>query len=244
MSDALLIQANLRKKVGTGPARNLRAAGYVPAVVYGKGEESKLIVISQREANILYGESQMRSAVVNIKMENKSYDVFPKQFSLHPVTDSVEHVDFMFVSDKTTELRINVPIKLKGKDKSIGIKKGGVMNIVFRALPCKVEKDKVPPYIEIDVSKMEIGVTLRFKDIVLPEGIKLLIKDLNQTFLRLTGKKKIVEEAEIKAPSTEVEEGETGKAAAESDTKDIAAKDGEKKAISPALEDTKKKEKK
>ena len=250
MSDALLIQANLREKVGTGPARSLRVAGYVPAVVYGKGEESKLIAISQREASILYRESQIKSAVVNMKIDDKSYNVFPKQFSLHPVTDVVEHVDFMFVSDKTTDLRMNIPVKLKGKERSIGIKKGGVMNIVFRALPCRVIKDKVPPYIEIDVSKMDVGITLRLKDIVLPEGVELLIKDLNQTFLRLTGKRKIVEEAKIKAPSAEAGEGEADKTSAEGDTKETATKegaateDGEKKATSSASGDTEKKENK
>ena len=203
MSDTLLIQANLREKVGTGPARSLRATGNVPAVIYGKGEESKLFSMSQKEADMLYNQSQVRSAIVNIKIGDKIYVALPKQFSVHPVTDSVEHIDFMFVGDQIKKVRINIPIRIKGKEKSMGIKKGGVLNVVFRSIPCKVEKDKIPPFIEIDVSGMDVGVTLQLKDITFPAGVKLLIKDLNHTFLRLTGKRKVVEEAEIKAPTAE-----------------------------------------
>ena len=222
MSDSLLIQANLREAVGSGATRSLRATGYVPAVVYGKGEDTKLISITQKEADLLYNKSRVNTAMVKLKLDSKDYDVFPKQFSLHPVTDYVEHIDFMFVSEKSTDLQMNVPIKLKGKDKSPGVKKGGVVNMVFRSLPCRVARDKVPSCIEVDVSKMDVGITLRLKDISLPEGVKLLIKDLNQTFLRLTGKRKVIEEVKIKEPGAESEEASTE--SAESETKEAEEK--------------------
>ncbi|NRA74004.1 MAG: 50S ribosomal protein L25/general stress protein Ctc [Rickettsiales bacterium] len=231
MSDSLLIQANLREKVGTGATRSLRGSGYVPAVVYGKGEETKLISISQKEAETLYNKSRIKTAMTKLKLADKDYNVFPKQFSLHPVTDSVEHVDFMFVNEKAKELRIRIPVSVKGKEKCPGIKKGGLLNIVFRSLPCKVVKDKVPSCIEIDVSKMDVGITLRLKDIILPEGVSLLIKDLNQTFLRLTGKRKVIEEAEIAAP------GEEGEATDET----TEAKGDEAKSAAPDTENKDKK---
>ena len=229
MSDALLIQAHLREKAGTGPSRSLRVAGNVPAVMYGKGEETKLVSIAQKEADMLYEKSQVRSATINIKLNGKDYVVLTKQFGLHPVTDSVEHIDFMLVSDAVKELRINVPIRIKGKEKSAAIKQGGVLNLVFRSLPCRVEKDKIPPYIEIDITEMEVGLTLRLRDIKLPDGVKLLTKDLGQTFLRFTGKKAIVEEAAIKASEASAS-ADAGKAAkpsdkdAGADKKDAAAK--------------------
>jgi large subunit ribosomal protein L25 len=229
MSDALSIQAQLREKAGTGPSRSLRVAGSVPAVIYGRGEESKLVSISQKEADMLYEKSQVRSATVNLQVGGQSYIALPKQFSLHPVTDAVEHVDFMFV-DGTPELQINIPIRIKGKERSVALKQGGVINLVFRSLACRVTKDKIPPYIEIDISDMPIGTTLRLKDINLPSGVKLVTKDLNQTFLRFTGKKKIVEEAEIKTPEAEAAAATEGAKAADKDAggKEAAAS-GDKK---------------
>jgi large subunit ribosomal protein L25 len=221
MSDALLIQAQPRERAGTGVARSLRMAGNVPAVVYGKGEESKLISISQKEADMLCHVSQLRSATVNIRLGDKNYVALPKEFTLHPVTDLVEHVGFMLVGDAVSEIQIDIPIRIKGKEKSPGIKKGGILNLVFRSLPCKVVKDKIPPYIEIDVSSMEVGVTLQLKDIILPEGVKLLLKDLNPTFLRLTGKRAVVE--------SKATEGQVSSADGATEAKEGQAKPDDKK---------------
>jgi len=225
MSDALVIQAHLREKAGTGPSRSLRVAGNVPAVMYGKGEETSLISIAQKEADMLYQKSQTRSATIDIELKGKHYVALPKVFSLHPVTDSVEHVDFMLVADAAKELRINIPIRIKGKEKSSVTKQGGVINLVFRSLPCRVEKDKIPPYIEIDITEMQVGTTLRLRDITLPDGVKLLIKDLGQTFLRFTGKKAAVEEVEIKAPDAATVTADAAKAAAKPSDKDAGAAD-------------------
>ena len=221
MNNTLLINGNLREKVGTGASRDLKRKGYVPAIIYSKGEESKLISIAQKEANTLYNNFQIKSMLINLKIEDKNYYVLPKHFSLHPVTDAVDHIDFIF-TDKVSELKMHIPVRLKGKDKSIGIKKGGVVNLVFKTLSCKVLKDNIPQYIEVDTTEMDIGIILTLKDIVLPIGVELLTRDLNQTFLRLTGKKKIIEEAEIKAPTEKGESTEEGEATTET----TATKDG------------------
>jgi large subunit ribosomal protein L25 len=226
MSDALLIQAQPREKVGTGPTRSLRMAGNVPAVIYGKGEETKLISIPQKEADMLCHQSQLRSATINVKVGDKNHVVLPKEFSVHPVTGSVEHVDFMFVGDSVSEIQINVPIRLTGKEKSPGIKQGGILNLVFRSLICKVSKDKIPPYIEIDASEMEVGLTLRLSDVALPEGVSLLTKDLGQTFLRLTGKRKVVAALEEGAAEESSDAKEAGK---ESDDKKVEGDQKDKK---------------
>jgi len=239
MNDALLIQGDLREQSGTGPSRSLRLAGRVPAVVYGKGQELKLFSISQKEADALYNNFQIKSAIINVKIGDASHAVLPKEFSLHPVTDSVEHVDFIFV-DQATSIQIKIPVRIKGAAKSIGIKKGGLVNLVFRALPCRVSKDNIPPYIEIDITEMDIGVILTLKDITLPEGVKLLSKDLNQTLLRLTGKRKVVEEVESKEPTAEGEAAADGAPAEGS----AAKAGGDEKSAAPAAEAGKKKDKK
>jgi large subunit ribosomal protein L25 len=233
MSDTISIQGTLRLKSGTGAARSLRLKGEVPAVIYGNNQQTLCLSIPHEDAEALYHDFQLSAKVVQITLDGKQYAALPKQFSVHPVTSKVEHADFLYTGTTSHPIKIKIPVKLKGKNVAPGIKKGGVINLVFRSLPCRVPSDKVPPFIEIDISKAEVGLTLTLADLNLPPNVKLMMPNMSQTLLRMTGKRKVVEELEIAKPeSAEAAAAGTGegsaKTAASTDTAKEKAADSKK----------------
>lgn len=202
MTDTISIQGTLRAESGTGPARSVRRNGFVPVVVYGKGQHNIHMALPQPEVEELYISSRLGTRLIDIHVDGQKHTVLPKQFSVHPVTGSVMHVDFMFAEYSDT-MKVKIPVKLKGKDKSPGIKKNGVINLVYKSLPCRVFRDSIPPCIEIDVSNADVGFSMTLADIQLPQDVKLLMPNMNQTLMRLTGKRKVIEEIEIKKPEGE-----------------------------------------
>jgi large subunit ribosomal protein L25 len=202
----LSMKANFRDSVGTGSARALRREGRVPCVVYGNGKEAKAISLSSKDVDTICHRFDVMTNVVHLEVDGKVSKVLTKQISVHPVTDQIEHVDF-FAIDEAKNFRVEVPIKITGKEKSVEIKRGGVVNMAKRFLKCEVNKDNIPESIAIDVSEIKMGAPFSLRDIKLPSGVQLVDKDLNQTILKVTGKrsKSMMEE---EAPTAEGESTE------------------------------------
>jgi len=186
----LSIKADIREKVGTSAARAIRRSGNVPGIIYSQGQEGVTIAMSSKDMSMICNRFDVMTSVVNIDVDGKNYKVLPKQISLHPVTDEIEHADFIAI-DNLSEITINVPISVVGRDKSVEIKRGGVVNMAKRFLKCVVKKDSIPRSIEIDVEKVRMGVPVSLKDVHLPAGVTLVDKDLKQTVLKVTGKRAI-----------------------------------------------------
>ena len=195
---SLEINATVRDKVGTGPARLLRTQGLIPCIIYGVSIAPIAVSMSKKEAELLANRFSALTTVVNISTESGKYRALPKHIHLHPVTDVVEHIEFLIISDK--ELEIKVPLKIVGTDKSPGIKRGGVINIT----KCMVSPDKIPDVITIDISDMHIGTVVMLQDLNFPEGARPVDKNLTQTILRLSGRKAIqFEEAKTEGAAAE-----------------------------------------
>ena len=192
---ALSLKATIREKTGKGPARVLRRAGLVPAIMYGKGHKEVMITVVSRDIELLYSKFAYLSTPVEIELDGKKYHMLPKAVLKHPVTDEVEHADFVFLN-KGEKVNVKVPLLFTGRDKSVGLKRGGVLNIVLRNLDLIVDANDVPNVVEVNISDLKIGAAVRFKDIVLPKGAKSSITDPNYTIAKVVGKKAAKEEDE------------------------------------------------
>ena len=104
MSEALELAAEMRQEFGTGPARELRRSGKVPAIIYGKGKDALAISIEEKEITKHYRKSGFISTVINIKIGTKAHKVLPKAVELHPITDIVRHVDFVYLDNKSQRM--------------------------------------------------------------------------------------------------------------------------------------------
>ena len=119
------LDAVVRDRAGKGVARQLRAKGRVPAVIYGDSKEPTLISLDGNTINLQYRRGHMGTAIGTLNVDGTKHMVIARDVSLHPVKDTVEHVDFLRVSDKT-RITVSVPLHVIGQDKSPAILKKAI----------------------------------------------------------------------------------------------------------------------
>lgn len=174
MSEVVALSAEVRESLGTGGARALRRTGMVPAVIYGAGKKHLNISVEEKEITKLYRKAGFTSSVIQLEIGEKKHKVLPQAVELHPITDIVRHVDFVYLEGK--HQKVKVPLVFEGKEKSLGVKRGGFFNIVRRSLSLLCPVGDIPKNIVIDVNNMYIGQSIKAASIKLPEGCQLLDK--------------------------------------------------------------------
>jgi large subunit ribosomal protein L25 len=127
--DTYELKAEAREQVGKGSARAVRRNGQIPAVIYGDKQPPLAIALSWKDIYYKIHGGGFLTTVATIDVGGKKIQVLPKDFQLDPVSDSPLHVDFLRVG-KNTEVNVQVPVHFVNEEKSPGIKRGGVLNIV------------------------------------------------------------------------------------------------------------------
>lgn len=174
MSEMVTLQAEIRTEIGTGASRNVRREGKVPAIIYGPGHQPMSILLEEKEITKLYRKHGFKSTVIELDIAGKKHKVLAQAVQLHPITDIVRHVDFVFLGTKTQ--KVNVPVVFEGKERSLGIKRGGFFNIIHRSVPMMCDVNKIPQDIVIDVVNMGIGTSIFARSLKLPAGCELVAK--------------------------------------------------------------------
>lgn len=186
MNEIVTLAAQLRTKSGTGPSRELRRNGMIPAIIYGPNRDAIAIAIDEKEITKYYKRPLFLSQVFELDIDGKKHKVLPKTAELHLIKEMVTHVDFVFVEDKVQKL--SVPIVYVNKTTSIGIKRGGYFNTVRRVLNITCPVESLPRSIEIDVAKVKIGESIKASQAQLPEGA-ILLDNPNFVIASIIGKK-------------------------------------------------------
>ncbi|MCC6829098.1 MAG: 50S ribosomal protein L25/general stress protein Ctc [Novosphingobium sp.] len=169
MSDTLTLPAETRDRAGKGASRALRREGRVPAVVYGGNEEPLAVHVEEKELRRQLGTGHFFNSVVEIEVAGKKVRTLPKDVAFHPVSDRPLHADFLRLTGNA-KVHVNVPVVFVNEDKSPGLKRGGVLNIVHHDLDLVVDADKIPDDITIDVTGLEVGDSIHLANITLPAG--------------------------------------------------------------------------
>jgi large subunit ribosomal protein L25 len=169
MSDTLNLPAETRERAGKGASRELRRSGRVPAVVYGGNEEPLSIHVEEKELRRQLGTGHFFNSIVEVEVGGKKVRTLPKDVAFHPVSDRPLHADFLRVA-KDAKVHVNVPVVFINEEKSPGLKKGGVLNIVHHSLDLVVEADNIPDEITIDVTGLDVGDSIHINSIKLPAG--------------------------------------------------------------------------
>lgn len=188
-----VLPAESRAQSGKGIARSLRREGKIPGVLYAKGQEAVRIALPLKEVAMEYAKGRFRNRLVELKFADKTIQALPKDLQFNPVSDAIEHVDFIKV-EKGVDLRVKVPVKISGQDRSIGLKRGGVLNIVRHDIEFWCAPDSIPTNIELNIQSLDIGRSIHIADIELPKGISPVIKR-NFTIATIAGRGKAEEEA-------------------------------------------------
>ncbi len=218
------LNAAVRDNAGKGVARALRREGRVPGVVYSKGKEPMSISLKLNDLTLEYRRGRFRSRLVDLNLENgQTVKALPKDLQFHPVTDVIEHVDFIKV-ESGMKLRVMVPVRFLNQEKSPGLKRGGVLNIVRHEIEFTCSPEAIPAHIDVSVEGMEIGQSIHINSIALPKDVVPVIKR-NFTIAAVAGRK--AEEEENKATATAATTAE-GAAAAPAEGAAAPAADAKK----------------
>ena len=210
--DTYELKAEAREQVGKGSAREVRRNGKVPAVIYGDKQPPLPIAVDYKELYYKIHGGGFMTTIATIDVDGKKVQVLPKDYQMDPVRDVPLHVDFLRVG-KDTIVTVNVPVHFVNEEKSPGIKRGGVLNVVRHEVEFTVPANAIPEFITVDLAGLEIGASVHISHIKLPDGVKPVIQDRDFTVATVAGssamKPEPEEGAEVEAEEEETEEEET-----------------------------------
>jgi large subunit ribosomal protein L25 len=163
--------AELRDATGKGVARKLRAAGRIPAVVYGKGVESQAISVDPSALQrLLQSTGAGMNTLIELSVDGAMRTVLVKELQRDPVRGRPLHTDFYLVElDKTVE--VAVPIHLVGRPE--GVELGGILDHPLRELELECLPRAIPESVDVDVTALDVGDSIHVRDLELPEGVSV-----------------------------------------------------------------------
>jgi len=187
MKASITLSAEKRETLGRGAARELRRQGRVPAIVYSQKMEPVSISLPGNELSREYLRGGFSSKLLEVAVGKTKYFVLAKDIQRHPVSEAIEHVDFLQVEEDSV-VTVAVPLRVSGRDRSIGIRRGGALNIVRHKVRLVCTPAKIPSEIVVDISTAMIGDSIHISAIELPEGVQPMIKDRDFTLVTVTGR--------------------------------------------------------
>jgi large subunit ribosomal protein L25 len=204
-----------REGLGSAKSRRLRKKGLIPGVLYGSGEPVAISITERELRRALTGAAGLHSILdVEIDGLGQTHASILKEYQVDPVRGGVTHVDLQEVRLDQT-IQASVSVQLHGGDDAPGVREGGVLSQPLREVTVEALPLEMPEHLDLDVSGMDIGATLRISDLTAPEGTTLL-DDPEMVVATVTAPTKVVEpeptEEELAALEAEGEaaEGEEG----------------------------------
>ena len=218
------LDANIRNSKTKGDLSLIRNNGGVPAIIYGGEAQNEKVSISKKLLKSLMDKDNFLSNIVTLNVDGKTQNVLPREIKYHIITDEPIHVDFLRVVPGV-KIRIEVPVQFINHEKSPGLKRGGVLNIVRRKVELRCPSEKIPENLVIDLDGVEIGESFKISSINLDSEVKPTIQGRDFVIATLAAPT-VMKEPEKPAEADAAAEGEEG---AEGDKPAAEAADGDKK---------------
>jgi large subunit ribosomal protein L25 len=215
--------AETRDGSGKGVARKLRAAGRVPAVLYGHGMDPLSLSVDSRELFHLFHTRAGTNVLVDLVVDGSEHLAMPREIQRDHIKGRFVHVDFLVVR-RDEKIHVSVPIRVVGE--SVGVKAGGVVEHHLWELQVECLPTDVPEAIEADISDLEIGSGLRVSDLKVPHGATILT-DPDESVVAVQQPQMAVEEEEEAAEAVEGEAAEEEAEGATADEAEDAAEQSE-----------------
>ena len=225
------IEATIRNTRTKGEVNLLRIKGSIPAIIYGGLEKNQKISLSKKNLKNLIEKQNFLSNIISINLDGKSENVLPKEIVWDPKSDEPIHIDFLRIV-KGAVVLLEIPVKFINNDKSPGLKRGGVLNIVRRKVELKCPTENIPKELIVDLDNLDIGASIKISSIKLPENVVPTIQGRDFVVATVAAPT-IIKEPEKPAEET-TEEGAEGAEGAEGTAEggveaEAKAGEGEKK---------------
>jgi len=229
------IDATIRNTNTKGQVNSLRIDGNVPAIIYGGTEQNQKISISKKLLKNFIEKENFLSNIVTLNLDGKTINVIPKEITYDPVKDDPIHIDFLRIV-KGAKIILEIPVKFINDEKSPGLKRGGVLNIVRRKVELKCPTENIPNELVVDLENKDIGESFKISSIKLPEGVTPTIQ--GRDFVVAT----LAAPTIIKEPEKPAEETAEGAEGVEGEVKATEGAEGEVKATEGDKKEVDKKE--
>ena len=231
------LEANIRTNQTKGQLNAIRDNGNVPAIIYGGKDANQKIHISKKLLKTLIEKENFLSSIITLNIDGKPQNVLPREVKYHILSDEPTHVDFLRVLPGV-KIKIEVPVNFINHEKSPGLKRGGVLNIVRRKVELKCPSEKIPGSLTLDLDGIDIGESFKISSVKLDSEVTPTIQGRDFVIATLAAPTVMKEpEKPAEAEAAEGEEGAEG-------TDVAAAADGDKPAADAAKGDKKEGEEK
>jgi len=164
------IEATIRNTKTKGDVNSLRIKGNIPAIIYGGSEKNQKISLSKKNVRNLIEKENFLSNIISINLDGKSENVLPKEIVWDPISDEPIHIDFLRIVKGATVI-LEIPVKFINNEKSPGLKRGGVLNIVRRKIELKCPTENIPKELIVDLDGLDIGASIKISSIKLAENV-------------------------------------------------------------------------
>jgi large subunit ribosomal protein L25 len=194
MAVKTLLAAKRRNETGKGSARRIRSSGGIPAVLYGREQNSISLTIDSRESMKLFQSVSVENTIINVKIDSEEevFETLVKEIQVHPYRDDILHVDF-YRFERGVALEVDIPVEFTGSAQ--GVKEGGILEILLREIRVKCRPSQIPESIKVDISDLDIGSSIKINDVVVDADVELMA-DPTQAVCMVALPKEEVEEVE------------------------------------------------
>ncbi len=211
---SIVLDVTVRENTGTGGARASRREGLVPGVIYGGDQDAVAVALKSNEVTKAINSGNFIANMIELSHKGDKQKVLTKDIQFHPVTDVPLHVDFYRVTAKSI-IVVEVSVNFIGEEEAVGIKLGGVLNVVRHSIEVKCPAGDIPDSIDVDISALDIGDSIHISEIKLPANVEPAISDRDFTICTMQMSRAAVEVEDEDAEAAEGEEGVEGEDAAE-----------------------------
>ena len=164
------LETNIRDNSTKGQLNLIRKNGDVPAIIYGGKDQNQKISISKKLLKGLIEKENFLSNIITLKVNGKDQNVLPREVKYHIISDEPTHVDFLRVLPGV-KIKIEVPVNFINQEKSPGLKRGGVLNIVRRKVELKCPSEKIPESITLNLDGIDIGESFKISSVKLDSEV-------------------------------------------------------------------------
>lgn len=179
MSNAFELNAELRDQSGKAAARRIRRTDRIPAIVYGADEEPTPVSLLHKDVLHAFKNEAVFSHILTLNVGSKPEKVVLKGVQRHPNKRKVLHVDFLRIRANEAII-MHIPLHYIGEETAIGIKAGGVISKLITDIEVKCLPANLPEFVEVDISKLELGSALHLSEIKLPKGVALAMGEISE----------------------------------------------------------------
>jgi large subunit ribosomal protein L25 len=194
MPEIISLSAEPRARAGKGPARATRRAGRIPAIVYGDGKEPAPISLDPRELARALARPGYYATLVDISVNGTTHRTLPRDVQRHPVSDAAIHADFMRVA-AGSQVTVTIPVLFINHERSIGLRRGGILNVVRHGIDMICSVDNIPDRIVVDLEGLDIGDSIHISAVTMPPEARPVIQARDFTIASIASSSAVKEEA-------------------------------------------------